>query len=261
VGIVGGLLVLGGFYPLCRVWRAARGSTVRHPLAWAMVAWLAWGLAAWRGGTWLHFLALCLTACAGVAVLNARRPHAFAWHFVVAGLLLLLLRPFWEGLGELRLSGLHIAALAVALGVALGNYVPTRLGVAAGLLGGWCGVDLARLTGAIDIDLSLAWPLLAAVPWLAWLSVWRRPASAFDDDWLTFRDRFGFVWAALIREMFNNAARNARWPVVLRWSGLRCEGDVDMQAARATLRALLQRFETEKDERTGFSRHDTDSAG
>lgn len=241
MGAVWGLLILGGLYPMWRAWRAARGSTVRHALAWAAAAWLAWAATAWRGGDALHVIAPSLTACAGVAVLNARRPHAYAWHFVVAGLLVLLLRPLWEGLGELRLSGLHLTALAVALAVALGNYVPTRLGLAALLLLGWCAADLARLSGRDDIDLTLVWSILAAVPWLAWLCVARRPASAFDADWLTFRDRFGFVWAALVREMFNNGARNAQLPAELHWSGLR--GEADAEKARMLLKALLQRFE------------------
>src|SRR5262249_2270130 len=71
VGMLWGLALLGGFYPLYRAWAAARGSTIRHALAWAFAAWAAWCLAAWPGGAWLHWLALSLTACAGVCVLNA----------------------------------------------------------------------------------------------------------------------------------------------------------------------------------------------
>jgi hypothetical protein len=71
----------------------------------------------------------------------------------------------------------------------------------------------------------------------------------FDDTWRTFRDRFGFVWSALVREMFNNAARNAQWPATLGWSGLR--GEVEEEKALATLRALLGRFEEEEVSRQG----------
>jgi hypothetical protein len=241
VGWFCGLFVLCGFYPLAKAWAAARGSTIRHPLAWAMAAWGAWCLAAWPSGAWLHWLALSLTACAGVAVLNARRPHAVAWHFVVGGLLLLLLRPFWEGWGELRLGGLYVTALAVGLGVAVGNHLPTRLGLPALIVGVAGGLDLARLTEVIALPEWVSCALLAVVPWLGWLLIRRRAATAFDQTWLTFRDRFGFGWAALTRELFNNAARNAHWGATLHWSGLR--GDVDESQALAMLRALVQRFE------------------
>src|SRR5262249_41055466 len=183
-----GLLLLSGFYPLYRAWAAARGSTVRHPLAWAFAAWAGWCLAAWPGGTLAHWLALSLTACAGVCVLNARRPHVYAWHFVVTGLLVVLLRPFWEGVGELRLGGLYVTALAVGLAVAVGNHLPTRLGLPAAVVGAVCGLDLARLTGALGVPEWAAWPALAVVPWLAWLLLVRgRAEEGFDREWLTFR--------------------------------------------------------------------------
>jgi hypothetical protein len=246
---VWGLALLGGFYPLWRAWSAGRGSTIRHALAWASAAWAAWGVAAWANEAFLHWLALSLTACAGVAVLNARRPHAFAWHFVVAGLLVLLSRPFWEGTGERfvsRLGGLYVTALAVGLGVAVGNHLPTRLGGSALLLGLVCGLDLARLTEALSFREWVLWPALACVPWLGWLLVRPGPASEFDRTWRTFRDRFGFVWAALTRELFNAAARNSPDQVgELTWSGLR--GEADETKALATLRALVQRFVTPAD--------------
>jgi hypothetical protein len=231
---------LCGFFPLIVAWRAAQGSTIRHPLAWAFAAWAAWCLAGWYDGPRTHWLALSLTACAGVCVLNARRPHAWAWHFVVAGLLLLLCRPLWEGVGELRFTGLYVTALVVALAVGLGNYLPTRLGLTALLVGVCCVVDLVGPGREEGIRI---WPLLAVVPWLAWGCVWKRAPSPFDDAWLTFRDRYGLVWAALTRELFNNAARNCKWPITLRWSGLRVEGEVDVEQALAVLRALTQRFE------------------
>lgn len=233
---------MSGFFPLIVGWRASRGSTIRHPLIWAIVAWAGWGLAWWDGGLRTHWLALSLTACAGVCVLNARRPHAWAWHFVVAGLLVLLCRPLWEGVGELRFTGLYVTALAIALAVGIGNYLPTRLGLAALLLGVWCAVDLAVLTGTVQAERMKIWGVLGVLPWLAWGCVWKRPRTTFDDIWQTFRDRFGFMWAALTREMLNNAARHGKWPVTLGWSGLRVEGEADESQALATLQALIQRF-------------------
>lgn len=235
--MVWGMCVLSGLIPLCRAWAAARGSTSRHPLAWAVLAWAAWGLAAWSASAAAAWLALSLTVCSGVSVLNARRPHAFAWHFVVAGLLVVLLRPLWEGVGELRPGGLYVAALGVGLAVAVGNHLPTRLGLPAVGVGVACGVVLARLRGA-DVPDWPAWGLTGVAPWLAWLLV-RRTPGGFDGEWLAFRDRFGFGWAALTRELFNNTARNADWAAELRWGGLRGEaGGRELDA----LRALTRRF-------------------
>lgn len=251
VAILWGLVLLGGFYPLYRAWAAARGSTIRHPLAWGFAAWAAWCLTAWLGEAWLHWLASSLTACCGVAVLNARRPHVLAWHFVVAGLLLLLLRPFWEGAGEsfvARLSGLYVTALAVGLSVTVGNHLPTRLGVPALIVGLVCGLDLARLTETIEFPEWATWAMLASVPWLGWLLVRSESASEFDRTWRTFRDRYGFGWAALTQQLFNNAAKNADGGG-LHWSGLR--GQVDQAKALATLRRLLLRFTAEDDRGTG----------
>lgn len=243
MGGLWGLILLSGFYPLWRAWQAAAGSTLRHPLAWAGCAWAAWCLAGGFDVAGLHYLALCLTACAGVAVLNARRPYERAWHFVVAGLLVLLLRPLWERPGEWHLDGLYLAVLAVGLLVALGNYLPTRLGPAALLLGGWCGLDLARMTGTLPSEGSFTWLILAAVPWLGLLLArrWER-YTAFDAEWRTFRDRFGFVWAQRLREQFNRAAVHAGWDLRLGWTGLHGPGDAEQ--ALGVLRSALRRFET-----------------
>ena len=53
---------------------------------WAGGAWAAWVATTWAPGPLATYLALCLSACAGVAVLGARRPGVTAWNFVVAGL-------------------------------------------------------------------------------------------------------------------------------------------------------------------------------
>jgi hypothetical protein len=228
------------------LWRASAHSLLRHVLVWAYLAWATWCLAGFLGWPALHFLALSLTACAGVAVLGARRPTVTVWHLAVGFLLLFLLRPFWEGLGDWHLDGFHVAILGTALAVVLGNYLPTRLGAAAVLLGVWCGFDLARLAGAIDTDWPLAWLSLAAVPWLA-LVLARRPATTeFDAVWLTFRDRFGFVWAQRMRDQFNHAAHNAGWPVYLGWGGLRPR-QADQEKPLAMMRSALRRFEMTDD--------------
>ena len=253
--VVTGLLLVTGFCPWWRAWRANRETSLRHALLWAGAAWLAWtaaralpGLGEERG----LYLALSLSGCAGVAVLGARRPGVGAWNFVVVGLLAVLLLPVAQGLGEPRPEPAQLAFLAVTLAVALGNYLPTRLAPAVVVLGGAWGIALARLVGAAAPRLEwLGDGLLVAGPWVAWAAcrVGPRPATEFDRVWFTFRDRFGLVWGQRSRDQFNRAAANAGWPVVLTWHGLRPAGN-DVPAlpdgALATLHAVLKRFGPEE---------------
>lgn len=243
-----GIALLGGLFPLVRAWRGARGSTLRHPLMWAAVAWGAWCLAAfldWPRG-W-RYLALCATACAGVAVLGARRPGAGAWHFVVAGLLAALCRPFLEGMGDLRLESPHLVFLGAALAVALGNYAPTRQAPAALLLGAWCALEVAGLAGVTLPGADAAPLLLALAPWVAW---WRAASpgggqSEINRAWRAFRDRFGFVWAQRVREQFNRAAANAGLTAELGWGGVRSAEGESPERPLALLAATLRRFRTD----------------
>jgi hypothetical protein len=244
-----GMAYLSGLYPLYRAWRACRGLTVRHALVWAGAAWLTWTAAAAGAGDVVRYLALCLTGCAGVAVLGARRPGAGAWHLVVAFLLLVLLRPLLEGLGALRLSGPHLAFLGAALAVALGNYLPTRLVPAALALAAGCALELADLAGSPIAEAAQAGPLLIALaPWLGLGVGWQASPTEteFDRTWRRFRNAYGLVWAQRLRDQFNRAAANAGWPVTLGWSGLR--GEEPAQALPA-LHALLKRFRTGEEDR------------
>jgi hypothetical protein len=241
------VLLLTGVYPLGRAWLANRGSTLRHALAWAWVAWAAWGAALLTGGVTARYLALCLTGCAGVAVLGARRPGVGAWHFVTLGLLCVLLLPLAEGWGELQLSLPRMIFLAATLAVCFLNYLPTRMAPAALVMAAACGVELWGLASA-DVPantLGSARVGVALAPWLALASArGRRDAeSEFDRTWLGFRDRFGGLWGQRMREQFNRAAANAGWRARLAWGGLRPAGDPAEGEAVATLRALLKRFE------------------
>jgi hypothetical protein len=245
-----GLFLLGGVYPLFRAWRANHDTTLGHALAWLSCAWLVWTVAAFAVSPFAPrkevYLALCLTGCAGVAVLGARRPGVGAWNAVVAGLLLVLLRPLLEGMGDLRPNSVHLAFLGATLAIGLLNYLPTRFFLTA-LAGGLvCAVELGRLGGASFGFLDhWGWPLLAAAPWLGLASAWRRiPEREFDRIWLGFRDRFGFVWAQRLRDQFNRASSNAGWPTVLAWSGVRLtQGHSEVPPeALAALQALLKRF-------------------
>ena len=144
------LALLSGFYPLARAVLANRTTTLRPALAWAAAAQAAWvATAVDPESLALPYLALCLSGCAGVAVLGARRPGAGAWNFVVGGLLAVLLLPVASGLGTPRLEPAHLIFSGATLTVVLLNYLPTRPGVAAPLAGAAFALEssLARLAG------------------------------------------------------------------------------------------------------------------
>jgi hypothetical protein len=252
-------LFLTGAYPLWRAWQANRRTSLFQAINWASAAWVAWGgtMAAdltslGTGNPTAGYVALCLTGCAGVAVLGARRPGVGAWNFVLVGLLAVMLLPLAQRLfiqGP-ALDALQVFFLVATVAVGIVNYLPTRLAPAALLLGLACATHILVLTDLLERDTLVSWWLLALTPWLA-LARWRLrppPPSEFDQVWLDFRDRFGFLWGQRMREQFNRAAANAGWPVILRWQGLRLVRGAVLPERKvqeeivATLRALLQRF-------------------
>lgn len=262
MAILAAMLMLTGVYPLARALRANRSTTLRQPLLWALLAWSAWVGVAWgRVLRWGEeqglavYAALCLTGCAGIAVLGARRPGMAAWNFVVVGLLAVLFLPILNGMGDLRLEPAQEVFLTVTLLVPLLNYLPTRLAFGVLFAAAGCGWEMARLL-AWTSSTTLPWLgllLLAAAPWMAWAAVARRgaTATAFDQLWLAYRDRFGFVWGQRMREQFNRAAHHAGWPVVLRWGGLHRTNDQSSPAPAQLLellRAVLKRFGPEEPE-------------
>lgn len=251
-----GLILLGlGLVPLTLGWRANCHMTLVHALSWGLIAWLSWGVTVvqgpWVGGDFdvPSYLALCLTGCAGMAVMGARRPHAGLWNFVVLGLLTVLVLPLAETLlvGQRPLGIMRLVFLGAILVVGVINYLPTRAGWAALLLGiGGLGelLALAGLAGSWG-----RWCVLASlwIGWWSWLGT-DRPVSAFNRLWLDFRDRYGLFWAQRMREYFNQAASNAGWPVRLYWQGLLLPKGATppepavLEAMVTTLRSLLQRF-------------------
>jgi hypothetical protein len=250
------ILVFAGTIPIARAVWANRGTSLLHALIWTMIAWLAWGAAflfddgdgaALQPG---RYVALCLTGCAGVAVMGARRPHVVAWNFVVLCLFAVMVWPLIETrlVGTTTFDGLRIVFVAGTLAVGVLNYLPTRLAPVAFLM---------TLAGAGEIiqvfaptwapGAAFVWDLLlTAVPWLAWSCWFRRDPfrSDFDRMWLDFRDRWGLVWGQRVREQFNHAAENAGWPIQLRWLGLRRLDDTDLDRPEFVelLAKTLQRF-------------------
>jgi hypothetical protein len=273
MAMIGFLVLMTGALPLWRAWRANRRTSLLHAINWTIGAWAVWcwalAIATWSSedaGFLARYLALCLTGCAGVAVLGARRPIVGPWNFVVLSLLAVLLLPIAQNMllgGPLQLGVPATLFLAGTLAMAVLNYLPTCLALAALLLAaGGAGELLALVgpeTGAAPSEAirSISRLLLAFAPWVGYAQWQRRsPASAeFDRLWLDFRDRFGFIWGQRLRDQFNRAAVNAGWPVHLRWRGLRLLPgaplpDAETQGAIvAALRALLKRFGPEGDER------------
>jgi hypothetical protein len=248
------LLMLAGTYPWLKAWLAVRKSSLVHALAWTMAAWLGWILVfAGPEGESFRCLALCLTACAGVAVLGARRPHVAAWNFVVAGLLAVMALPLLENLvlGSRPIGEVRIIFLAGTLLIVLGNFVPTCFVVAAILAVLGCAGQMSVLLSGDDVPAVFS-PgsqfALALVPWAGW-ACWalrRRPHTELERRWLDFRDCFGAMWSLRVREQFNRAAEHAGWPVLLTWSGLTPKpstvpSNVDAEMA-ADFQALIKRF-------------------
>ncbi len=260
------VMLLAGAVPFWRAWQANRQTSLLHALNWAVGAWVMW---CWLlvADLWpaadaglAGYLALSFTGCAGVAVLGARRPGVGPWNLVVVGLLIVLVLPLLEGgltgRRPLEWDLLRTLFLAGTLLVTVVNYLATRLAPAALLLATAAVGEMVLLahggTGsALDEQVRAVSRLsLAATPWLAFGLLVRRPpaASGFDTFWRDFRDRFGLVWGQRVREQFNHAAAHARWPVHLRWQGLRIlpgralPDDRVQKEIVGVLRALLKRF-------------------
>jgi hypothetical protein len=252
------ILLLTAAYPLGLAWLKNRRSTLVHPLVWGWLAWLVWVVVVGGGAIWPsaasplgRYLALCLTGCAGVAVLGARKPGAAAWHFVVVGLLAVLLLPVAEGFGTPRLNAVYLSFLGGTLALGLLNYLPTRHAPAALSLAVGCVVEIAGLANAALPDWlpPVGRCLVGLTPCLALaaLSCRGQAATEFDRMWLSFRHRYGVVWGQRTREQFNRAAANAGWRLTLTWHGLQASADgtaPDPALTLETLRALLKRFES-----------------
>jgi hypothetical protein len=267
VSIILFLFFLTGFYPFWCAVRAKRKATIRHAVFWALGAWICWTAIFFNENPpsesepLLHrHMALGLTGCASVAVLGARRPGAGPWNFVVLGLfavmMFLWLESRWAPDDSILLR-VRTVFLASTIAIGVFNYLPTRLGPAAVLLGLGCGLEILLMAASqsLTVDFEASEPLariiLAFVPWIAYVRMrWQpEPRSEFDRVWLRFRDSYGFVWAQRLREQFNNSAAHANWPVVLRWQGLRIipgrspPDSVEKETMLANLQALMKRFQ------------------
>jgi hypothetical protein len=251
-----------GIIPLSVAWNAQKCTTLRHAILWTITAWAGWGVVLLEQifptptfSASITYLALCLSSCAGMAVLGARRPGAGAWNFVVCGLLAVLLLPIAEGFGEVHPTLLWF--LGATLLIIPVNYGLTRLGVPALMLSLALVMPMLFLFGTDSTQgrlweiVSMSWPLMMSLsPWIAWALVsWQsRSHTEFDRVWVSFRNSFGMIWALRIRDQFNRSAANSGQVYCLRWSGLQSRGlsqspESPAPQALVTLRALLRRFD------------------
>ncbi len=244
-----------GLVPWLAAIAANRRTSLWPTLIWAAAAWLTWGwaLLAWQPRA--IYAALVLSACAGVAVLGARRPGVGAWNFVIVGLLFVMLLPLAEGAltgADVQLNTIRKLFLIGLWCVAIGNYLPTRLGLAAALAGAAGALGIIQMFEPALVAPSAARRLTAvglwSAPWMGWLCVARSPAeSGVDRTWRTFRDRFGAIWALRVQDQFNRSSANAGTDARLRWRGVTAPD----AGADERLLALLSRFGWDRRQKLG----------
>lgn len=274
--LVAALVLAAAWIPWRLAWRGAEGTALRGTLVWGGLAlclglgacWAAIGVAPESGRPAAGVLVYLMTATilAGLTtVLNARGPREWVWAILMALLVFVFLMPWWEGAGRARAVG-ALGRLRLEspwtlfygfLGVAgIANYLPTRYGRAASVLGAALVVEFLGLWFA-------DWPpsrrascwtwtvwLFGASWWVAWLDAPRLPRGRNELErlWFWFRDHWGAVWALRIAEQFNRSASLGGWPIRLTWEGIApavpgAEVPAEVpERALATFRGLIRRF-------------------
>jgi hypothetical protein len=251
--------------------QSSKGTTLRTATGWAAAACLAFGHSlltlqfpqfpeTYRQQCfyWAAIMALCPL----IAVLGAQRPGVRVWNaFVLVPLVAVLGWPaiaVWftaSPPAPLVLETPAIVGIAIVAVMGLGNYVLIPRWTVSVLLYG-AAIALTVLPLSNLVELSLHWrlapyPCLGLAVLAGWLgSRGRQPsADALQQQWDDFRDRFGLVWAARIRERVNATAEKERWNKRLELQGfVPCASqgalsEADTRArAEHTLNWLLRRF-------------------
>jgi hypothetical protein len=255
------------------IWLARRlvvGTTLTAAWWWAALAWCALVAAAMSGvysldgadhAGWQPSLAMAvgmLSVCPGVAVLGAKRPQHVAWQWIVLSLWVVLVLPAvgWQLLDtepSVHPARRWFLLVLVAMGVV--NYLPTRYGLAAFLLGAAQWLLLADYLpgGGLLQGVSPRWALLVIV--FALGALWRRVDRPANEDplerlWRDFRDLYGLLWGLRVAERFNTQANAGGWTVTLSWRGFHTPSDSgvadlapeERQAVVDNLSSWLRRF-------------------
>jgi hypothetical protein len=264
LGIVGSALLLVARYRL-------RSTTLTAPLIWGVAALgvLTWscvhGFMTMRStspaelhealSTWhyLRYSAAVLVIAPTLAQLGAKSPQNAAWQFIVLTLVAVLLLPVLQGwaYGDERPSihGLFRWLLLAHVFLGVGNYLFTRYGIAALLLGigellliaeylpiGARPESLAREVGGLAL---LTAAIVAAFAAAAFGS---RKAASVERIWSDFRDAFGAVWTLRIAERLNASAQSHAWPVEFSWRGVAVKsGGGNLASLAPALRHRIER--------------------
>ena len=245
LALVAFVILLSTAWPLWRLWRAMGHSALRSTCVWAGLAAGCWtlvsGLAVLEPepGTWvwLGFLKLFSTTLLLtpiVAVLGARRPGEVAWNLIVLSSLVVFALPVLEQwlLGRplesdrVGMDGPRLTFFAIVATVGILNYLPTRFGFAAVLVGICLAAQMVamgpwRVGSAATVFVlgSVAGLLASATIWLAFALRRREMPAGLDGAWRCLRDGWGLVWATRLRDRWNAAAEHNGWNMRLRWSG------------------------------------------
>ena len=264
--------LFGTVIPLIRAWRTTKGSALRPALVWAAIAL---GLAMLSQVLALSeieetgrpvagqvvYLSTLAAFATTISVLNARTPGGGAWSILMALLVVVFLVPWLEagglareanGWDRLRLSAPWTIFYGLIVLAGVTNYLPTRYGQAAFVLGLGFFAEYLGLT-RLDWSRSLRGCLWSVVPALFGITVYvadylsvRNTSSppGLERLWSTFRDSWGVVWGLRVLERFNRAAETSGWPIRLTWQGvLRNPPEAPIPPeAEAVLAGLLRRF-------------------
>lgn len=264
IGLVGAALLLVARHRL-------RSTTLTAPLIWGVAALglLTWscvyGITAARStspaqlhealSTWhyLRYSAAVLVIAPTLAQLGAKSPQNSAWQFIVLTLVAVLLLPVLQGwaYGDERPSihGLFRWLLIAHVFLGVGNYLFTRFGLTAVLVGigemlliaeylplGAQAESLAREVAGLAL---LTAAIVAAFAAAAFGS--QKPPSV-ERVWTDFRDAFGAVWTLRIAERLNASAASHAWPVEFSWRGLAVkESGGELSSLAPALRHRIER--------------------
>ncbi len=218
---------------------------------------------AWQDQTW--YWSAILACCPLISVLGAKRPTSRVWNwFIILPLIAVLGWPAltvlirYPDLVALKIQAPVYLGFALVLVMGIGNYMGSRYGMSAFLLGVAVALSLwptsSSYSGTVDSAIRLR-GIAAFICGIAVLHAYRqsiRPSledSGYDKLWFDFRDAFGIVWSIRIQDRINQTAEKETWCVRLGTEGFIWEEDApsdkrDLSEERLThtLHWLLRRF-------------------
>jgi len=215
----------------------------------------------------LEYLAAITAFCPTMSVLGARRPHHYAWNFVVIALWCVLALPAAQAAllrpGEpVIVHGLFACFIGILILAEILNRCWTTLCVL-GLFQAICEMLLLGphvLPSAPLTDLHWSGGIVCqclVVMAVGHFHVRRRRPWSWAALWFSFRDSYGLLWSLRVAEQMNRTAALLDWPARLTWTGFRSTSDsqwgdlVNNQEKRAAFERafvnLLRRFLNEDD--------------